>query len=58
MKTETCFYCGEMVIDRAAIRYVNSENTITIALHDFCALKLAREIKEMAQRGQELAAMN
>lgn len=45
-------------MDRAAIRYCNPEDTITIALHDECAIKLAREIKAMAERGRELLAMN
>lgn len=60
MKTEieTCFYCGEIVLDRAAIRYCNPADTITIALHDACALQLAHGITEMAERGQELLARN
>ena len=55
---ELCFYCGEVVLDRAAIRYCNPNDTITIALHDHCAEKLAVEIVEMAERGRELVARN
>lgn len=57
-KIETCFFCGEIIVDRAAIRYCNPADTITIALHDGCAFELAISITGMAKRGQEIAATN
>lgn len=57
-KIETCFVCGGIVADRAAIRYCNHNDTVTIILHDGCAFEFAISISGMAKRGQEIAATN
>lgn len=61
MKTqiEKCFYCGENICDRGAIRYgASNDDNLVIVFHDYCAIRIGTELADMGRRGLEIVQRN